>query len=286
MSKPLSNQTPEITILDGPLGTQLHARGVPTTLPLWSAAAVRTAPNTLAEIHRDYAEAGATVHTTNTFRTRRRNAGPDWESWTSEAISIARDAVGKTHRIAGSLAPLEDCYRPDLAPIDASQEHEELAFELANGGCDLILCETFASHTEAIQAVQAGIQTGLPTWLAMTAGPSSDLMTPESMVATAIQAVDLGVSAVLVNCTPAKDSLRYIRSLIAQGFEIPIGCYANAGQPCDQMGWESANRPAADRYAAFAQRWIDAGATILGGCCGTTPQHIARLSSMRDPPRV
>ena len=117
-----------ITLLDGPLGTELNARGVVTDLPLWSAATIETAPDLIAAIHCDYADAGATVHTANTFRTKRRTAAAEWERLARGAVRIARDVVPNSHRIAGSIAPLEDCYRVDLSPADDSRaEHRELA---------------------------------------------------------------------------------------------------------------------------------------------------------------
>ena len=107
-----------MVILDGPVGTELNARGVRTELPLWSAAANETHPEVVSAIHRDYAGAGATVHTTNTFRTRRRLMPGRWRELTTRAVELARGAVPRSHRVAGSIAPLEDCYRPDLSPPD------------------------------------------------------------------------------------------------------------------------------------------------------------------------
>src|SRR5262245_12037015 len=103
-----------LTVLDGPVGTELAARGVPTPAPLWSAWALVHAPEVVADIHRDYAAAGATVHTTNTFRTKRRSAPANWEELARKAVAIVRGTVPQGHRVAGSIAPLEDCYRPDL----------------------------------------------------------------------------------------------------------------------------------------------------------------------------
>src|SRR5688500_17354583 len=119
-------------LLDGPLGTELDRRGVPTPLPRWSAGAVDAAPDVLRAIHADYARAGATVHTANTFRTKRRTLGDDWERLARRAIAIARESVPAGHRVAGSIAPLEDCYRPDLSPVDPAPEHRELARVLAD----------------------------------------------------------------------------------------------------------------------------------------------------------
>src|SRR5262245_2109257 len=101
------------TLLDGPVGTELGARGVSTPAPLWSAAALEGAPQVVAAIHRDYAAAGATVHTAVTFRTQPHVAPDAWRRLLESAVRIAREAVPSGHRVAGSIAPLGDCYRPE-----------------------------------------------------------------------------------------------------------------------------------------------------------------------------
>ncbi len=273
-----------LTLLDGPMGTELARRGVSTRLPRWSAPALWEAPEVVAAIHRDYAAAGATVHTANTFRTTRRVLGEGWARWAREAVSIARGAVPTGHRVAGSLAPLEDCYRPELSPGAAAEpEHRALAEVLADAGCDLLLCETFPHVEEALAAVRAAVATGRETWLALTAGYRADLLSPEAMREGARRAADLGVAAVLVDCTPSAVTGRFVEAIAGAG--IPFGAYANGGLANDEDGFTAApDTP--ETYAAFARGWLDAGATIVGGCCGTTPAHlraVAAATSQRAP---
>lgn len=267
-----------ITVIDGPMGTELNSRGVSTDLPRWSAAAIDEAADTVAAIHRDYAAAGATVHTTNTFRTKRRNVGDPWQRMTTTAVELARANVG-SGRVAGSISPLEDCYRPDLSPPDPRPEHRELAVALAGAGCDLLLCETFAHAGEAVVAVEEAVATNRETWLALTAGPEADLLTPDQLAEGAKRAVDVGAAAVLVNCSPAVDTLPFVIALEKARLAVPIGAYANAGSVDDRIGWTSSPEPGATAYAAIAKQWVDAGATIVGSCCGTGPQHIAAIVS-------
>ena len=264
-------------ILDGPMGTELDARGVDTRLPLWSARALLEAPEQVAAIHHDYAVAGATHHTANTFRTKRRTIGELWERLARKAVELARFSVPADHRIIGSIAPLEDCYRPDLSPPDPGPEHRELAEVLADAGVDVLLCETFPHVGEALAAVEQCVATGVETWVAFTAGPDADLLTPEAMVEGARRAIDAGARAVLVNCVPALDTLRFVEALAPLG--APVGAYANAGHVDDAIGWTSAKEPGADAYAALAETWRSAGATMVGSCCGTTPAHIRALAS-------
>ena len=273
-------------LMDGPMGTQLNHRGVTTSLPLWSATAIEDAPEVLSQIHSEYSAAGATVHTTNTFRTKARNVGPRWRRWTAQAIQITHQAIPSDALVAGSLSPLEDCYRPDLSPVEhdpkgCQREHLDMAQELAAGGCDLILCETFPNTDEVIVAVTAAVSTGLPVWLAMTAGPNADLLTPLQLVEGARRTIDVGAAAVLVNCTPATKTLPFVAALGDAKLSVPIGAYANAGHIDEKIGWRSPEQPgvqeAVRAYVHATESWADAGATILGGCCGTGPEHIAGL---------
>jgi S-methylmethionine-dependent homocysteine/selenocysteine methylase len=263
-----------LTILDGPVGTELASRGIPTPEPLWSALALEQAPEVVGAIHRDYVAAGATVHTANTFRTKRRSAPDRWEALARRAVEIARAAVGPGQRVAGSVSPLEDCYRPDLSPPDPRPEHRELCRLLADAGVDLLLCETFPHVGEALVAVEEAVATGIETWVAFTAGPEANLLTPAEIEAGAREAVRRGARAVLVNCTPAARTIEYVERLAGMG--VPFGGYANAGTIEEGIGWgETADGPL--RYAVHAEAWVRAGATLIGGCCGTGPAHVRAL---------
>jgi S-methylmethionine-dependent homocysteine/selenocysteine methylase len=271
-------------VLDGPVGTELARRGVPLPAPAWSARALEVAPELVEAIHRDYVAAGAVVHTANTFRTKRRSVGDRWEELARRAVQIARRATesarssesGLEHptrhlRVAGSIAPLEDCYRPDLSPGAASRdEHRELARVLADEGADLLLCETFPARVEAIVAVEEAARTGVETWAALLPMAGMDLRE------TARACIDAGARAVLVNCVAA----RAVQPLVEQlaGLGVPFGAYANAGAETDGIGWGADPEEGARAYEELARGWIVAGATLVGGCCGTGPAHIARLA--------
>ena len=263
-----------ITVLDGPMGTQLLARGHPLPAPSWSAWALQHAPEAVATLHTEYADAGATVHTTNTFRARPDAVGDTWETLARSAVSLAREAVSSGHRIAGSIAPLADCYRPDLSPPNPRPAHRALADVLVDAGVDLLLCETFAHVEEGLAAVAAAIETGTETWVSFTAGPQGTLLSPEEIHRGAERAVALGAAAVLVNCIPAADTVRFLAPLVDLG--VPFGAYANAGHPDEGIGWVTCD-DGPNRYADHAEEWIELGATVVGSCCGTGPAHIHAL---------
>jgi S-methylmethionine-dependent homocysteine/selenocysteine methylase len=258
------------------MGTELEARlAGRTALPEgeWSAAAVDAAPDVVRAIHRDYAAAGAKVHTACTFRTTPRASGETWRARMERAVALAREAAdvasnGARARVAGSIAPLEDCWRPDLVPKDdvARREHREIAAALASLSCDVLLCETFASAREAAIATEAAARTGLPTWTSLTAGYRADLMTPSAMKEAARACIDAGASTILVNCVPAAKTLPYVEAIASLG--APFGAYANGGEITEA------------EYVQHARTWIATGATIVGGCCYTTPAIIRALSAL------
>jgi S-methylmethionine-dependent homocysteine/selenocysteine methylase len=253
-------------LLDGAMGTELEARGADTSGTAWSARAIDEAPELVRAIHAEYAQAGAEVHTANTFRTTPRAFGAGWERAMQRAVALCREAVGPSARIAGSVAPLEDCWHPERSPPDPRLEHRLIAQQLARTGVDLLLCETFANVDEALIAVECALETGLPVWVSFTSGPWDDLCSPERMRLGAISAIERGVDAVLINCTPAAGVLPYLRA--CAGLGAPVGVKANA--QIDPV-----------EYAGHARRWLEQGATLVGGCCGTSPAHIRALAHLR-----
>ena len=211
-----------------------------------------------------------------------------WGALVDRAVALARAGAEARpgSRVAGSIAPLEDCYRPDLSPAPddpdgCRSEHRALAERLAAAGCDLLLCETFPRVDEALLAAEAALATGLPTWVSFTPGPDLDLLRPAQVAEGARRAVGLGAAAVLVNCVPARGALDFVEAiagaLAAEGAQLPHGCYANAGHVDDRMGWTS-SPGAPERYVETAELWVRAGATLLGGCCGTGVPHVRALA--------
>jgi len=264
-----------LIVLDGPMGSELTARGVDTSAAAWSAQALVDAPHLVQSVHAAYVEAGATVHRTNTFRTRARTVGARWPKLAALAASLAQAAVPHGQRVAGSLGPIEDCYRPDLARTDeeAERDHEALAWLLADEGADLLMCETFPSGDEAVVATRAAGRTGLPVWTSLTAGPSGDLHDAPTLAEAAARVVDAGAELVFVNCVAATRTLAYVEALARRG--LPFGVYANAAT------WNG-ERISDDAYVQCAREWIARGARAVGSCCGTTPRTTRALAALRD----
>ncbi len=264
--------TPPPRILDGALGTVLEAEGYRLDEPAWSARVVREAPEAVAAIHRAYAEAGATVHTTATFRTTPWGVGAEADRLTHAAVRLCRDAVPPDHTVLGSLAPVFDCWAPDASPADAAQHHAAQAGRLWAAGVDGILVETFAHVDEAEAAVRAALGPG-PVWCALTPGFDGRLLSPAELAHGARRVHEAGAACVLVNCLPAAQALDWIAPVAALG--IPWGVYPNGGPPGGPTAHGTPG--AAHRFAALAQAWSATGASVIGGCCGTGPEHIRAI---------
>ncbi len=281
-------------LLDGATGTELNRRGVNTDLPLWSARALLEAPAVLREIHADYVRAGAEVITANTFRTYRRSLaraglGDQALPLTLQAVGLAREAArsaedGRQCFVAGSLAPLEDCYSPELVPPQAEceREHSEMARYLASAGVDVLLVETMNTIREAQAATRAARATGLPVLASVVCRSDHRLFSGESVTDAVSALAPLGVAGLLVNCTPSATIHMPFAELRAaaqkQPAHVPLtGLYANIGHTDDITGWTNTEDVAPLEYAQLASGWLAQGANLIGGCCGTTPSHIAAL---------
>jgi len=269
------------------MGTELQRRGADTRLPLWSARALLESPDLVFAIHKDEVSAGAEVLTANTFRTHRRSlakAGlePRSHELTLLAVRLAREAAGEAgHRVfvAGSLSPLEDCYRPDLVPDDQAleSEHRDQAESLAAAGVDVILLETHNTVRELVAAAQGARKTGLPFVASMLTDGSGRMLSGEP-IETAVRALEpLEPDALSINCVPARRLAFDLTRLAVAAPDVPLGAYGNLGVPEDDSGWRFSDEVPPDAYSSCARRWIAIGARLVGGCCGTTPAHTAAV---------
>ena len=274
-------------VLDGAMGTELQRRGIDVRQPLWSARALFTDPPLVLQIHREYLAAGADIITTNTFRTTSRacvHAGwPDRsEALTREAVALARQAraecTGRTILIAGSLAPLEDCYRPDLVPDEDAlhSEHSLHARRLAEAGVDFLLLETMGTVREAGAACRAAMDTGKEVVVSFLCAADGLLYGGES-IAEAVQTITrLKPAAFSLNCSSPRRIAPALLALQA-ATPLPLAVYANVGRAGEERAETFMHDVSPGEYADFAEQWRQQGVRIIGGCCGTTPAYIALL---------
>lgn len=283
-----------ITLLDGGMGQELLARSGDRPTPLWATQVMMDHPGMVQAVHADYFAAGAGIATTNTYaihHDRLRDFGLDYRfaSLHAQALAEARAACEASGRgrIAGSIGPLGASYRADVGP-----EHEEAVAlyaevaQLLAPEADVILGETIATLAQARALLEGALPAGRPVWLSVTVDDSdgSRLRSGEPVAELAAIARD-GASAVLANCSAPEAMAAAIDALSAVG--LPFGCYANGFRQITDDFLK--DKPTADAlearpemvpelYADFAEHWARQGATIIGGCCETTPAHIAAIA--------
>jgi S-methylmethionine-dependent homocysteine/selenocysteine methylase len=277
-------------LLDGAIGTELNRRGVDTRLPLWSTWALLEAPETLAAIHREYVGAGAEILTANTFRTHRRSLekaglGARAAELIGDAVAIARGAADERDGVlvAGSVAPLEDCYEPDLVPDTAAlrAEHREMVENLRQAGVDLLLVETMNTIREAVAATEAALESGLPTIAGVVCGRRPYLLSGEPLGAAARALSSLEPDMIVVNCTPTPDISNALREIMVHT-DLAIGAYGNVGYADEEKGWVNTDSVDPVNYAKEAEEWLKLGVRLVGSCCGTGPLHTAELRRLLD----
>ncbi len=279
-------------LLPGGVGTELLRRGVPTPLPLWSADAIRTAPEVVRSIHEDYTRAGARVAVANTFRTDRLTLNQvgraeETREFNRAALRLAREGVAAANPphpvlVVGSIAPLADCYRPDLVPEERALvvEHGVRVGHLVAAGAAAAWIETMNSIREARTALEASAAGNLAAAVSFVCNEEGDLLSGETLE-DAVRAVeDLEPLAIMINCcapTAATKALKRLRATT----ERPVGVYANGyGQPGRKSGWSFRGGSGNRQFAREAVRWLEEGASLIGGCCGTTPKTIQRLGKL------
>ena len=282
----------EILVMDGGMGTEILHRGIPTTLPLWSAEALLTHPEVVQHIHEDYIAVGAQIIITDTFRTTRRVFAKKGLADKAHAATIlacqlvqqAIERVNPGHEvyIAGSMAPLEDCYSPELTPSnqDLLQEHFTYAQDLKTGGVDFLLLETMITLRETLAAIQAAKQLALPFAVSFCTDAQGTLLggEPLEQVVKEVEKYDplfLGINCVAPSI--ATQALRVLKIVTNR----PLSVYAQGnGTPDDDQGWQFVEVNTIDNYMRHVKQWIAEDAQIIGGCCGTSPAYIEMLSKL------
>ncbi|ABX06268.1 MAG TPA: bifunctional homocysteine S-methyltransferase/methylenetetrahydrofolate reductase [Herpetosiphon sp.] len=290
MANPFLEQLGQRALLcDGAMGTQLYGRGI--DFDECFDALNLTQPDVVREIHQSYIEAGADIIETNTYGANRFKLEPfgladKVRQINHRGMKLAREAreiAGTNTLIAGAVGPLGVLLQP-YGPLTEQAAHEAFAEQigtLLEQGADLLMFETFSDLREMLIAVKAAKQVGdLPIVAQMTFAEDGRTVlgnTPEEVVR---KLVELGVAVVGVNCSVGSQRVfRVVQSMRAVNPTIPISAQPNAGWPTERH-----NRvfyPSSPEYMAdYARRMVEElNVQIVGGCCGTTPQHISNMHS-------
>ena len=289
-----------MVILDGGMGRELQRCGAPFRQPEWSALALSEAPQVVVAVHTAFIESGAQVITSNSYAVvpfhigeeRFANEGLKLASIAGQLARTAADASAHPVKVAGSLPPLFGSYRPDLFQPERVAEVLTPLLQGLGAHVDLWLAETQSSLAE-VQAIHAHLPSdGKPFWVSFTLQDEDVDGVPRlrsgETVAEAIEVgAKMGVAALLFNCSQPEvigAAVDVAQSIIKRlGADIAIGVYANAfpPQPKEATANDGLDELREDLdplgYLQWAKDWQQRGASMIGGCCGIGPQHIAEL---------
>jgi methionine synthase / methylenetetrahydrofolate reductase (NADH) len=273
-----------VLVCDGAMGTMLYARGVFINRCFDSLNVM--APDTVMEVHQDYVRAGADVLETNTFganrvKLRSFGLGDKVREINSEAARLARKAARGQVYVAGAIGPLGVRIEPwgKMGTDEAEAFFREQAEALAGGGVDLFILETFRDLNEmgaAIAAVRS-VST-LPIVAQMTIeddGNSLDGTPPEQF---APEMERRGADVVGVNCSIGPAHMLETIERIAAVTRARLSAQPNAGRPRDIEG-RNIYLSSPEYMASYARRFAQQGVRLVGGCCGTTPEHIRQMKA-------
>ncbi len=290
----------ETIILDGGTGTEIERRGAKMSDEIWCAAATLTDQSIIRAVHRDYILAGADIIAANTFASSvfsldYHNKLDELEAIDRMAVKLAREAVAEANverpvAVAGSFSVM----RPVILgsdrsmPPDAWTEDKarpllaRKAKVLKEAGVDLILMEMMRDADHSLWATQAAIETGLPVWVGVSvekredgklAGFGRNDCALEDFISPLMQT---GAKVASVMHCSVNDVTPAIE-IIKRHWHGPLGAYPESGF-FQMPSWQFVDIIAPDTLVAEAKAWLAQGVTLLGGCCGMGPEHIAALS--------
>jgi len=308
----------EFLVMDGGTGSELQKRGVnvmkgvtteqrpksplsskvktTTGLGAWSASANLDAPEVVRAIHEDYLNAGAEILISNNFYTSRamlsivgeEDRREEYTRRGAELAIQARDAVKPEAYVAGGFAP----------PIsgDLRQEYEGQARVLSQAGVDILLAEFLGGDTvhestiaDCVTAVDVCAKTGLPVFLGLCNVTEEGRMQHGETFSELVAGLKgHRVDALFLMCSTPEEITACLPDLRSV-YDGPIGAYGHFGYDVNPKFGTSPDEPyfvidntdrTPARYAEFARQWKEMGAQIIGGCCGTGPDHVTALSSV------
>ncbi len=289
----------QLVIIDGGMGSELEAQGATMDHAAWSGLVNLSDPGLVRRVHEGYVGAGADVLITNTFMSgtgpmERAGFGDRFGEANRNAVIAARAAaegVDRSILVAGSVSVTE-LGAPEVGDASGAQEPRRLRDGylrqmelLASGGVDLIALEMVDHPRYAEPAVAAALSCGLPMWLGLSVhADERDVgdrepaaITDEHRQVVLLAEDPARFDAVCVMHTDVAD-VDDVLALVHETWEGPVGVYPHHGVWV-RPSWRFAPLPA-DRFAQLASGWRDAGAEMIGGCCGIGPAQIAALSQL------
>ena len=287
MTLELKKFASQVRVIDGAWGTQLQNQGLPAGMcpELWNV----ENPSAVERVATDYIEAGSEIILTNTFGANRfilqNHGAADRAAELAEAgAALSRKAAGNRAKVFASIGPSGKIVMMEQTPREELFDaFAESASALARGGADAIVLETFNELDEAVIALQAVKQSvSLPVIVSMTFASGPDGTTtmmgnsPADLVGAALEN---SADAMGANCGAGPENFIKVAELFRATTTIPIWIKPNAGLPQVSSDGQTTFPMGPEQFASFAGKLIEAGANFLGGCCGTTPDHIRALKA-------
>jgi 5-methyltetrahydrofolate--homocysteine methyltransferase len=267
---------------DGAMGTMLEAAGLPAGAcrELWNV----EQPDKVLAVHRAYVGAGSDIIETNTFFGGNRIQLAKWgleeraREFVHAAVRLAREAAGD-RIVSVSMGPTGEVLAPlgNLDPAQAADAFREQAATAAEAGVDAATIETFYALDEIKLAVEAALAAGLAVMATMTFEPSGRTMMGVAPADAARALTDYGATVVGANCGTGPELMLPVAEAMLSATDRPIMVQPNAGMP-QLVGGKTVFPETPESMAEYAARFAQMGVKIVGGCCGTTPEHIRAMA--------
>ncbi len=276
----------EKILIDGATGSEMTRRGVPEHENGWSGGAALSHPEILRDVHREYIEMGSNLIISNTFATHMgvlRDAGvqDQFDELNRRSVELAvesRDAGGRPEVVVAA-GMSHWSFTGEDPPLDELEHFAtEQAVSMMESGAELIMLEMMVDIERMHRLINAAEAAGLPVWVGFTVGSEDgeladpatmSLFTGEQLLADAIDSLkSRKVDLVSVMHTDV-DLIDPCLDVVFECWAGPVGVYAHSWRPLDP-----------GNYAARSARWLDRGVSIIGGCCGTLPEHVAALAEI------
>ena len=269
----------EIVLLDGATGSNLMAAGMPRGVCTeeW----ICEHPQVLIDLQRGYREAGSRIVLAPTFSANRMNLedrglGDRLEAINRRLVAITREAVGEDFLVGGDLTTTGKTAEDYGMLLEIYKEQIEI---IADAGVDLLMVETMLGQEETMAALEAARAVcDLPVLCSLTIESDGSLFFGGNVFETAAALSAMGADAVGINCSVGPDRLAAVVRNIKQAVEVPVVVKPNAGMPTITDTGDAVYSMGADEFALHMETLVKAGADIIGGCCGTTPEYIRKVA--------
>ncbi|MGN1185031.1 MAG: homocysteine S-methyltransferase family protein [Oliverpabstia sp.] len=275
-----------VVLLDGATGSNLRKAGMPVGIS--SEQWILEHPQVLKDLQRAYVDAGSQIVYAPTFAANRIsmrnfNLQDRIVELNTRLVKISKDAVGNRALVAGDLTTTGQLMEPrgPLTYEELYQAYQEQIRALADAGADLLVAETMLSVDETVVALDAAQSVcDLPMMCSLTLEADGSAMYGGNAVEAVMTLQEMGAAAVGLNCSVGPDQLESVVTNMKKVAQVPIIAKPNAGMPVIDEKGEAHYSMDAETFAEYTRKLVAAGAGLVGGCCGTTPEYIKQLKKI------